>query len=224
VLEAGESSSVRFSFSPLPPVSSNQLLTNPTIVAEVTVRGKRISEAGVPEEVKTVMTQNVKITSRAQFAARAVYFVGPFINIGPIPPKVENETTYTIIWSLVNTSNTITNTRVRGVLPPYVKWAGSVSPGKENITYNRNTNEVLWTPGDIVAGTGVGQPPREVAFQVVLTPSLSQIKTTPALVSDVNFSGTDLFTGEVLSEEKGDILTVLSTDPKAPDGGDTVVP
>ncbi len=224
LLETGQSGTVNFAFLPLPSVSGNQLLTNPTVTAEVTVRGQRISESGVPEEIKTVMTQNVRISSQAQFATRAVYYVGPFVNSGPIPPQVEKETTYTIIWSIMNTSNAITGAEVRGVLPPYVKWAGSVSPAKENILYNRSTNEVIWSPGDIPAGTGIGKPPREVAFQVVLTPSLSQIKKTISLLANIRFRAVDSFTNVEFTDSKSDISTNLSTDPKASDASGTVVP
>lgn len=223
ILDAGARGTVSFFFQPLPVASGNQLLENPTIVAEVTVRGKRISESGVPEEIKSVMSENVRVSSNVQFASRAVYYTGPFINSGPIPPKVEKETTYTIIWSIVNTSNSISNARVRTVLPVYMKWYGSVSPSKENLTYDRNSNEIVWSPGDIPAGTGISKPPREVAFQVLLTPSLSQVKTLPQLITDTTMTGTDAFTGTPVSQMKSGVTTSLSTDPKAtPDSGPVV--
>ncbi len=215
VLEAGDNGSVDFSFLPMPSISGTQLLTNPTITAQVTVRGKRISEAGVPEEVKTAITQNVKITSQAQFTARSVYFAGPFVNTGPIPPKVEQETTYTIVWDIVNISNTISNPQVRAIIPPYVTWAGAVYPNKENITYNQNTHQIMWSPGDIPPGTGVGKPPREVSFQIILTPSLSQVSSPPTLMNHIHFDGTDSFTNESLGQDIVDITTELATDPKA---------
>ncbi len=214
VIEAGSEGNVSFGFLPLPPVMGNQLLMNPTIIAEVTVRGKRVSESGVPEEIKTVITQNVKVTSQAQFAARAVYYVGPFINTGPIPPRVEQETSYTIIWSVVNTSNNLTNAEVHGILPPYMKWAGSVSPGTESIIYDHNTNQVVWSPGDIPAGTGVVKPPREVAFQVVLTPSVTQVGSQLSLMKSIGFSAVDAFTNEVFNITKSELTTALPTDPK----------
>ncbi|OGZ11009.1 MAG: hypothetical protein A3C93_01525 [Candidatus Lloydbacteria bacterium RIFCSPHIGHO2_02_FULL_54_17] len=222
VLEAGESGAVGFSFQPLPPVTGNQLLVNPTITAEVTVRGDRLSETGVPEEIKSVMIQSVRVSSEAQFASRAVYYVGPFVNSGPIPPRVEQETTYTIIWSIVNTSNTLTNAEVRAVLPIYMKWYGSVSPSSESVVYNRNTNEIIWSPGEIPAGTGVGKPPREVAFQVVLTPSYSQLDIVPPLITGTTFTGSDTFTGVLLKQEKDDVNTNLSTDPRATGDSGTV--
>ena len=224
VLEAGERGSASFYFQPFPPVSGSQFLLNPTITVEVTVSGKRISEEGVPEEVKSVKVESVRVSSAVQFASRAVYYVGPFVNSGPVPPKVEQETTYTVIWSIVNTSNSISNARVRAVLPVYMKWYGSVSPSKENLVYDRNTNEISWSPGDIPAGTGIGKPPREVAFQLLLTPSLSQVKTAPPLITGTTFTGTDSFTGVSIKQEKPNISTTLSTDPSAARDTDLVVP
>lgn len=225
VLESGEAGSVSFGFMPLPPITGEQLLTNPTITAEVSVRGKRYDDNGVPEEIRTVISQNVKVTSRAQFAARSVFYVGPFVNTGPLPPKVEEETSYTVIWTIVNTSNNINNAEVRGILPVYVDWARRVSPLKENVIYNPTTNEVLWNAGDIPAGTGIGsKPPREVAFQVVLTPSLSQVGQDPKLMTNIGFTATDAFTSEQLVQTKGDISTNLSTDPKALYTSGAVVP
>lgn len=223
VLEAGEFGTVGFSFMPLPPITSGELLTNPTVAAEVSVRGKRFDDDGVPEEIRTVMSQNVRVTSRAQFAARSVYYSGPFINSGPIPPKVERETSYTIIWTIVNTSNNIANAEVRGTLPVYVEFARQVSPSKENVTYNPNTNEVVWNAGNIPAGTGISNPPREVAFQIILAPSLSQVGQEPKLVNDIRFTAIDTFTNEQLIQDKGNVTTNLTTDPKAGVGSGTVV-
>jgi hypothetical protein len=224
VVESGGSGSVTFTLSPLAVATNNQSITNPLITAEVTVRGKRMSDANVPEEIKSVMSQNVRVESEAQVAARSVFFVGPFVNTGPYPPKVEQETTFTVIYTITNTSNTITDARVRGVLPPYVNWYGSVFPSNENITYNKSTNEVIWLPGDIPAGTGIGkQPPREVAFQVVLQPSLSQVGTVPILVSDISFDAIDTFTNTPVSKTIKEVTANLLSDPKATGSDQTVV-
>lgn len=225
VLEAGESGSVSFEFIPLPPVSGNQLTVNPEIIAEVSVRGKRYDENGVPEAINTFLSQNVRVISSVQFASRAVYYTGPFANYGPIPPKVEQETSYTIIWSIVNTSNAVRAAEVRATLPAYVAWARMVSPSREDVTYNPSTHEVVWKAGDIPAGTGIGSsPPREVAFQVVMTPSLSQIGSTVPLVTKTAFRGVDTFTGAEITQQRADATTHLSTDPKAKDDHSRVVP
>jgi hypothetical protein len=208
VLEAGENGLLSFDFTPLPLVSnSGELLTNPEMCVELTTRGRRFDESGVPEEIKTVIVQCAKVTSQAQFAARSVHYVGPFVNTGPIPPRAEKETTFTIIWTIRNTANSLTNGKVRAIIPVYVDWARQVSPVSEKITYNPNTNEVVWDVGDIPIGTGISTPPREVAFQLILTPSLSQIGQMPKLMNDIRFTAIDTFTNQEVGESRPEIST-----------------
>ncbi len=80
-------------------------------------------------------------------------------------------------------------------------------------------------PGDIPAGTGVsGKPPKEVAFQVILTPSLTQVKSEPPLLNNIHFDATDAFTGESLAQDKYMISTNLMSDPGAGLDTSEVVP
>ena len=214
-IQAGVSGSVNFSLTPIPDVTNNKLITNPTIIAEVTVRGKRFSEQGVPEEIKTVITEEVRISSQAQIASRVVYHGTPIVNSGPLPPRVEQETTYSVIWDIVNTSNAIKSPQMHAILPPYVAWAGAVYPSNENIVYDVSSHQVIWTPGDIPSGTGVNTPPKEVIFQIILTPSLSQLGGAPKLITNIRFEGVDSFTNQPVNQKNNDLTTTLSTDPKA---------
>jgi hypothetical protein len=68
-----------------------------------------------------------------------------------VPPKVDNPSTYTIIWDIDNTANAVSDAEVTATLPPYVKWLNKVSPAGENITYNQNSGLVTWTVGDVAA-------------------------------------------------------------------------
>jgi nickel-dependent lactate racemase len=106
----------------------------------------------------------------------------------------------------------------------FFHWLGAVVTNPEPITFDRNTNQVIWRPGDITTGTGISKPPREVAFQIVFTPSLSQVKSTAALMQNINFSATDVFTNKVFNTTKDEIITTLSTDPKVKFGDEVVVP
>jgi hypothetical protein len=214
---------VKFRFAPLPSINAGKGLRNPTVTTVVTVRGKRIGDSGVPEEVKSIITRTVKITSDVRFVAKPYFYSGPFLNTGPLPPKVEKETSYTVVWSIVNTSNDLSGVEVRGVLPPYVKWAGAISPNSENVVFDKNTHQVIWRPGSIPAGTGVSSQARELYFQIVLTPSLSQIGRAPSLLTGSTFTGTDVFTGESITRTVDDIDTsIFKTDPKASRGTEWV--
>ncbi len=215
VLDVGSSGSVEFSLSPIPSVENGRIITDASVSIEVTVRGKRFSEAGVPEEIKTIVMEKVRIASQVQVASRAVYYSGPFQNKGPIPPRVEQETTYTIIWTMRGGANVVKNPVMKATLPSYVSWIGSISPLSEDIKYDPATHQVVWISEDLPSGTGIVSPPKEVAFQVALFPSLSQLKTAPILLYDIQFEASDGFTGHLFNENKDDITTMLEYDPKA---------
>ena len=225
VLDAGESGSVGFTFLPLPPVNvSGEALKNPTITMEIAVRGKRVSESGVPEEIKSIAMRSVRVTSDVQFASKAVYSFGPFANRGPIPPQVDKETTYTVVWSIVNSSNDIANAVVRAVIPPNVRFTGTVSPVKEDIVYNETTKEMIWNVGSIPAGTGVSRTPREVYFQMAVTPSLSQVQNIAPILNTQSFSAQDAFTGQAIEKQASPVDTSLRSDPKYTQLDGLVVP
>ena len=213
-IESGAQGRTSFRFIPLPLFTqSGSLFKNPTINITITTSGKRLSEAGVPEEIEGRVEQKIKISSEAIFAPSIVYFVGPFQNTGPLPPQVEKETTYTISWTMLNSSNHVSRGKVFSVLPPYVRWTGVTSPAGENITYNEVSREVMWNVGRLEAGAGITLPPRGVAFQVGFLPSISQFNQTPTIVGESTFTGADEFTGASV-RLTGKALTIsLNTDP-----------
>ena len=157
--------------------------------------------------------QKIKITSEAVFTPNIVYFIGPFQNTGPLPPQVEKETTYTIAWTAVNSSNHISRATVRTVLPPYVRWTNLKAPSGEDVTFNEISREVIWNMGRLEAGVGVTLPPREVAFQVGFFPSVSQLNQTPTISGETSFSGVDEFTGAPIRLTSKALTISLNSDP-----------
>ena len=87
---------------------------------------------------------------------------------------------------------------------------GEVSPDSEQVTYNPVGGEIIWNAGDIEAGTGVGSPPREVAFQVSFLPSLGQVGTAPTVLGESVARGTDLFAGIDITSNTRPALTTKS--------------
>ncbi|MBI5817330.1 MAG: hypothetical protein HZB09_02795 [Candidatus Yonathbacteria bacterium] len=214
VIEPGEKGSASFSFSFQPLVSKDgrTAFANPEVTIEITARGRRVSDTNVPEEINTVATKKIKVESGFNLASRSVYYAGPLKNTGPLPPKVNQETTYTVIWTITNSSNDVSSATVRTTLPTYVKWLGIVSPNSENVTYNEIGGEVVWNAGAIPAGTGINRVAKEVAFQVSFLPSLSQINQSPLLTSEISIAGNDNFTGTTLRDTKRALSIKLSTD------------
>ena len=213
VIEPGETFHVNFDFSVLSTsVLGVSLIKNPNIDLEVTIEGTRVVEGSPGETVRTALGRSVKINSDLQLVSRAIYSTGPFVNSGPLPPRANVSTTYTVLWSLVNTTNDLENVSVKSILPSHDTFLNIISPPGANLRYDATRGEVVWTIGRLPAAP-TGAPVAEVAFQVNVTPSVAQVGQTIPILSEILVSGRDLFTGETLSDRLPLIDTRISTDP-----------
>ncbi len=207
VIEPGESGVVSFTFASLP-VSS--LIYSGTrgneLSVDVSVRARRLSDANVPEEIVSGASRKIRLSSNLALTGRSLYYTGPFSNQGPIPPKADQNTTYTIVWSVTNTLNDVSGAEVQAELPGYITWLGNVSPSGE-VTFDPSSRQVTWDAGDIRAGSGFSTPPREVSFQVSFVPSLSQHGQTPNLLGDSTIIATDRFSGAQIKASARPVTT-----------------
>jgi hypothetical protein len=196
-LDSGSSGTVGFRFV-LPTRNDSELTAsrNPQFNIEVSARGRRVSESGVPEELQAIASTNIQINSDALLTGRVLRHTGPFENSGPIPPRVDQETTYTIVWSFTNTTNELTDVDVATTLPSNVRFVGPVSPSGEDIIFHPVGGRVVWSAGRLGAGLGGTQSPREAAFQVAITPGLTQQGQSPTLINQTTFTAKDAFTGK----------------------------
>ncbi|MEI6580720.1 MAG: hypothetical protein WCO07_00940 [bacterium] len=220
----GDSGSVSFSVSPLSLFSDlNGMLPDPTLNIDVSISGKQALEGNAITELKNSESKIVRIISDVGLASKALYYFGPFQNTGPIPPKKENETTYTVSWSLSNSSNNISKTQIRSTFPQWVRFVGNVSPASEDLTYNPSTKEIIWNVGNIPKGTGITEAGREVFFQIAFTPSSSQVGTAPVILNDTVLTGHDDFANVDVRVNKAALNTRLPNDTAFPTNGDRVV-
>ncbi len=223
-IDPGENGNFNFNFSTLPATAQNlAILRNPEVNLNVNIKGVRFSDTEPPQNIEYSFSRKVKVATGPTFNSRMVYSTGPFENRGSIPPKAEKETTYTVIWTLGNSFNDITNASVSASLPTYVKWVDLKSPISEKILYNPATNKIVWEPGDIKAGVGFSTSPREVAFQVSFLPSLGQVGFSPKIIEESTFSGQDRFTNKSFSITNQALTTRITTDPAFDFNDDVVV-
>jgi hypothetical protein len=187
-------------------------LSEPVINLYASIAGKQAVAGNVAKKIESNETKIVKIISDVGLANKLLYYSGPFTNTGPIPPKVENETTYTVVWNITNTANVIRNAKVRATLPPWTNFTGLVSPQSANITYNASTKEIVWNVGTLERSAGLGSPGPEAAFQISFTPSLSQLDETPVLLNDAVLTGRDDFANVEVRVNKSSLNTKLSSD------------
>jgi hypothetical protein len=218
VIAPGAQGTLEFSFTPK---SSG---TNPQMQITVSVKAKRSSSEGnVPEEITSAFTKMVRVGSAVTLSASAQHSSGPIQNTGPMPPKVDQETTYTILLAVKNPSNSLSGAQVSASLPSYMRYMGSVTPGSEAVTFDERNHLITWNLGEIKAGVGTSLPARSVAFKVGLTPSISQAGQRPNLLGGVTLTADDRFTGNKTTASADGPTTQLLGDSGFVPGQDVVV-
>ena len=153
-----------------------------------------------------------KIASQISLQAQGYYSDDQISNTGPIPPKVGQMTTYTIKWRLINTSNDLSQVKVRASLPPHVQWMNKTSPANANISYNSQTGELVWDIGDLQSATGVLLPVKVVAFQVGIVPGVVHLGNLMELIGSSQATGQDNFVNLELATSDRAIDTDLPDD------------
>lgn len=218
----GDSGRVSFRFTPKDGVSGNGSITlNPEVNMSVSVSAYRGGNNNVSDSIKDTSYRKVVIVSTPTISGQVLRSVGPFENMGPIPPKAENKTTYTIVLTVYNTSNELINGEIRTSLPPYIKWLDRISPSGEDVVYNKNDGSIVWNVGRVKA-YGTTDNKREVAFHVELEPSVNQIGQSLILLGDSYLKAEDSFTKTTLEDQYGPITTRFSNDPTFKEGYDVV--
>lgn len=218
----GQTEEFEFNFDTLEIGSGGVLITNPIINLNLTVRGVRENGDGDPETVSSVATAKVELTSLPTLSAETFHFSGPFNNEGPMPPRAEDETTYTIVWTVKNSSNTVANTNVTTTLPPYVDFVRAQEGS--GITYDNGSHTIKWNIGDVKAGVGYTLPARQAAFQVEISPSKSQVGETPALTRDAVLTGQDRFAQVSVEARAGAPTISINGESQFKQGMDIVAP
>ncbi len=209
-IEPGESGRATFNFATLPiQTLSSSGLKNASISLALSAKGRRVGDTNAPEEINATASKTVKFSSQLLLNTRISHLNVPFTNTGPIPPKAEKETTYTVYFTVLNSSNIVRGTRVEAQLPNYVKWLGVKNPAGEDISFDQNSKTVTWNIGDLRQTGSVG---RVAAFQVSILPSVSQIGSSPEVIKNPVVTGEDQFTkiklqgfGQTLTTTTGDV-------------------
>jgi hypothetical protein len=192
-MSPGDSGRVSFSVASMVNLVQPKLIKNPQINLKIVMSGERVGRDG--GRVTSAEDVVIKISSVATLTSKSIRNTGPFTNTGPIPPKADTETTYTINWVVTNTTSDLKNAVVKSSLPPGVSWKGEISPSSEKVTYDPDTRMVTWDMGNVSAGAGFTSSPRQVYFKVGIVPSINQVGTVPNLLQQSNFTSSDTNTG-----------------------------
>ena len=225
-LESGEEGTVSFSIPVKKKLDINgEKDKNFTIEFEARFFTSFIPENYGDVEISGQDKKTVQIISNFQFVQRGLFYSGPFKNSGPIPPRLAKETTYTIIWSLINSSNDLSGVMISSVLPNYVQWQNQIFPAEKSgeLFFDPDNREIIWSPGNIKAGTGLFRPAEEISFQILFLPGEPHLNSSPILISKTEAGAKDDFASVTLADSEPAVTTELRDDPAAGSGGGKVI-
>ncbi|TAK96638.1 DUF11 domain-containing protein [Patescibacteria group bacterium] len=155
---------------------------------------------------------SLKLKTKVIFEVRGYYQDTQIPNSGPLPPRVGQETTYTLHWKVSNLFNKIAGARVVAYLPTGARWTGAFKPEDGQVSFNERTNQVVWEIGDLKNGVGAIRDPKELVFQVGVTPQINQVKTAVEILKPSIFTGTDTFAGQPISIQLRSKTSMLDED------------
>ncbi len=214
-LDPGTNGEVSFAFTVQSAQNLGGIVTNPEIPITARITALPVGEDRTTEKITSEAMQRARVVSTPDITAVAHYADGPFTNTGPLPPKVEEKTTYTITWVLTNSTNELTDGVVSAVLPQYVSWENEVSPNNETVTYTASSRTVSWKVGTVQAGVGYTKKARTASFKIGLTPSATLAGTTPILAETPSFFANDTFVGGETGAT-GNVVTTFLEDLSVP--------
>ncbi len=204
MLAPGASGIGAFTFSTLP---LSTFVSAPTIMFTISVSGTRVGQTNVPEQISSSVTKTAKVATTVALGASSLHSSGSLSTSGPVPPRANTPTTYTIVWNLQNKGSAVAGGSASATLPGYVAYTGATS-GAGSFSYDTSSHTVSWNTGDLAQGSSV-----QGAFQVSLTPSSSQKGSVPALTGAVSFSGYDRFAGVTVTATADPATTETKGDP-----------
>jgi hypothetical protein len=149
-------------------------------------------------KISNESTLITKVNSKLILSAKGYYNHKTIRNSGPIPPKVGQVTTYTLVWNIGSSSNDLKETVIEARLPSNVVWKDNFYPKDANIKYQPFVGNIVWKIGDLKSGTGIYLPSKEVVFQLAIQPTKNLIDKAVNLLEDIKVQGIDVFTGETL--------------------------
>ncbi len=187
-LAPGSSGVGSFNFSTIPAGSNS-----PAVSFIVAVSGTRVGQANVPEQVTVSTTKTAKVVTTVLLSAISAHTGTPLAASGPIPPRADQATTYSIVWNVEDKGSTVAGGTVTASLPTYVSYTGQTA-GTGTFVYDPAARVVKWNVGDLSQGATA-----QGIFQVSITPSTSQRGSAPDLTTSPSFSGYDRFAGANVS-------------------------
>lgn len=189
-------------------------IKNPEINFKFKIFGTSFADAGSQNEIYLTLDKKIKLRTKLDFSEQILYSQGPFKNTGDVNPVSGEKTTYTVAWSIKNTTSDIEDLQVKAKLPIYIKYLNNTSPKNAYFSYNEETREVTLNYKKIDAFTGYNTDVKTAYFQIEYLPTDPHIGSEPVIVEQKYITASDSFTGENIKIENKVSTTKLRDDPE----------
>jgi hypothetical protein len=152
----------------------------------------------------------IRLNSDARFAGSASYFAedGTPYGSGPLPPKVDETTTYRVFWDLSNSLHPLQNVSVTTNLPPDVSWVSRAGSDIGSIVYNETTRLITWSVDSLPTAVSAA----EAWFDLAITPDEADVGTFMKLTNATAFEATDAETQDTVHASVGVLDTEIPND------------
>lgn len=207
-----------FAIKPAAQLPAEPTSKNSTVVITAFVDSPDVA-VPVGQERKPVQNQFViSVASEITLAADAFYDDGRLgiTSTGPTPPKVGQETTYSVRLRLGSTLNDIGEVRMTAVLPDGVRYTGEKVATTGSVEFEERTGELIWIVPQVAGLTGRATPTADLYFQVAITPGENQVREIIPFLNRLTATALDLFVDEKLSFE---VTTYPTTESAVPSKG-----
>jgi hypothetical protein len=218
-LKPGEEGDVSITVPIRSQVSVNDLTSYQNIRVRANAIARYVRDSHADEQLssssqdtETPLTTPFVIDSFARYTSPE----GDQLGRGPLPPRSGQKTSYWVFWNVYGTTNTINNAVIEGTLPGNVSLSGRQTSSQDSgVVFDEATRKVSWKIEAIPPTFDPQTPVFSTAFEVIVTPTTSQIGSSAALIKDILFKGTDTFTNTPLSSSLSSITTHLPNDSMA---------
>ncbi len=135
------------------------------------------------------------------------------VGTGPLPPRVGEETSFRIYWSVANSLHAIEDVLVSAILPSGVNWDEKTLVSAGELSFDEETNTVSWT----LARVSANQTSEDVNvwFDVSVVPTKEQAKRLIILTDQTTLEATDSVTDIKITKNSRAITSNLDDDPNA---------
>ncbi len=209
LLGGGQENSIRYSLTlvanPVSPGKNNYFKSTASIKSR---------SASDEDELSAQDIFSMPIRTKVGLLSNGYYQNQYFQNYGSMPPKANTETSFAFVLQITNNSNDLKSVRVFAPLGQNTRFSQAVFPKNAPVKYDESQKAIIWDVGLVPAGTGYTLPAKQVAFQLIFSPTENQVGQLGLLLGQARLTAFDSFASSAIEAlSVGPIYTDLPYDP-----------